>query len=290
MRGAQAVEIGAGIRVGGGQQVKEQDAQTVEIAPGRLRLAGQDFRREIHRRTRRTRGRCPLRAAGSEVHQDNPAAGLAHHVLGFQVSMHQPGRVHRGKRPAQIDADSRCLPTAESAVGPQPGFESLAVDQLHPETRGTLANVGSMYGDYVEVPHLRERARLQEQALHRAVRRNVAAQQLQRDIPTQLRIVGPEHLTERPRREPLPNRQMSPRLRIRRWRSADGMRGDVWLEHERTVQFGDTRDEPEIAIPPTVVARSRRGVERGPVDLCAIGKRFQQAVVVDRLRIHRAAP
>ena len=175
MRRTQAVEIGTGIRMGGSQKVEEQDAKTVEIALWGRRLAGEDFRREIHRRARHSRRVGPLRTAGTKVHEDDAAAVLAHDVLRFDVAVDEAGRVDRGQRPAQIDPDGRRLSTAEGSVGPQPGFESLAVDELHPEPRGAVANVGTINGDDVGMTDPGERARLGQQPLDRAECRAVAA-------------------------------------------------------------------------------------------------------------------
>ena len=43
--------------------------------------------------------------AGAEVHEDRPAALLAHHVLRLDVAVHEAAAVDRGERLAEIDAD-----------------------------------------------------------------------------------------------------------------------------------------------------------------------------------------
>src|SRR6266480_207570 len=123
MRGPQAVEILACVRVCGGQQMKEKDTEAVEIAARRWRLAGKDFRCEIHRRPRNAGGIGTLYTARAEVHQDDAAAVLAHHVLRFDITVHQSGGVNRCKRSTKIDGDSRRFSTTHRAVSTQPGLE-----------------------------------------------------------------------------------------------------------------------------------------------------------------------
>jgi hypothetical protein len=82
---------------------------------------------------------------------------------------------------------------------------------------------------------------------------------------------------------------MSPRYRIGRRLGRSGKR-HVILEHDRAVQLRDPRDEPEVPVLPPFATGLRRGIERGPVHLDAVGQRLQELLVVERLRIHRAAP
>ena len=71
-------------------------------------------------------------APGAEVHQYHPAAVFAHHVLGLDVAVEQPGGVNRRKGPAKLATDSRDLGRLEHRASAQQFLERSARDELHP--------------------------------------------------------------------------------------------------------------------------------------------------------------
>ena len=87
-----------------GQQMEEQDAETVEVALDRRRTAREDFRRQIQRRPGDTLITAELLPARAEVHQHHAAVVREHHVLGLHVTMEKAGLVHGREGLAQLDA------------------------------------------------------------------------------------------------------------------------------------------------------------------------------------------
>ena len=101
------------------------------VAGGRRKV-----RREIQRRPRQCRvmvGSSRL-AARAEIHQHDPAAVFAHHVLGLDVAMDDAGAMTAEKRAAEIDADEQCFLRPERATLDEQMLERAAVNELHPQT------------------------------------------------------------------------------------------------------------------------------------------------------------
>jgi hypothetical protein len=114
--GPQLVEILRRGRIGGREQVKEQDAEAVDVAPRGGRFARQDFRRQVERRPRNREGIGPLHTARAEIHEHQAALVLTHHVLGLDVAVHQTRGVDGRQRAAQIHACRDRLTRAHHAV------------------------------------------------------------------------------------------------------------------------------------------------------------------------------
>ena len=83
------------------------------------------FGRQVERRAGEARDAARAgvaQLAGAEVHQDDAAALLAHHVLRLDVAMDEAGAVDGGERAAQILADERRFARAER----RPALQQLA--------------------------------------------------------------------------------------------------------------------------------------------------------------------
>ena len=137
MRARDLAAIGAFDRVLACHHPVEQDSEAVDVGRARGRPPVEELGREIERRagecrsTSRSAGR-ELRAR-AEVHQDRPAAFLAHDVLRLDVAVDEAAAVNRGERLAEIHADGRRFLSAQRAARAQLVFHRAAVDELHPQ-------------------------------------------------------------------------------------------------------------------------------------------------------------
>ena len=127
-------------RIGAGRQPVEQHAEAVEIAPDGCRTAGENFRREIERRSRHLLAvALGLEiAAGAEVHQHDSSALFAHHIGGLDVAMHEPGCVNRREGAAQVEPDERRFASGKRPVLLENVLEREPADELHPEADATF--------------------------------------------------------------------------------------------------------------------------------------------------------
>ena len=87
------------------QQIEQQHADGVHVAGDRRRLSAHKFRRHVG-------GRAAWIVVGptfvreSEIHQQDPAALLAHDVAGLDIAVDESRGMDRADRPADVDADS----------------------------------------------------------------------------------------------------------------------------------------------------------------------------------------
>ncbi len=102
--------------------------------------------------------------ARTEVHQNQPAPLLAHHVLSLDVSMHQTGVVHGRQGPTELVPDESSLGGAERAVADQHLLERQAADELHPETDSAVVFTGSVNRDDIRVTHASQGSPLVQQS------------------------------------------------------------------------------------------------------------------------------
>ena len=88
------------------QQIEKEHAKAVDVGAEGGAAALEELGRDIRRRAGELRrGVCVGRTHTAEVHQHDPSAHLAHHVLRLDVAVHQAGTMERRQRAAQIDAD-----------------------------------------------------------------------------------------------------------------------------------------------------------------------------------------
>lgn len=77
-----------------GYQVKQQNADCIDIAGNRRRGAGKKLRRHVPRSSSHVLLQV-RQGAQPEVHQQDSSAFFAHHVFGFNVAVQQTGAVNR---------------------------------------------------------------------------------------------------------------------------------------------------------------------------------------------------
>ena len=135
---------------------------------------------------------CASDFAGAEIHEHDPAAGFAHHVVRLDVAVQQPGLVHRGHGTAQIDADERSLLCAEHAAGGERLLERQTLDELHPETDGLVVLIDAVDRHDIRVAHASQQPRF----LNHRGRALRIVHDLQRDFAFERRVPrqvdGPE--------------------------------------------------------------------------------------------------
>ncbi len=133
-----------------------------------------------------------LRAA--EVHEDDPSADFAHHVLRFDVAVQKPGAVQRRERSAEIDADARDLTGAHRTAVANHARERLALDVLHPDSGFVAVAIGAVHDHDVRMPHSGEMAAFFERR-----RRNPIPlrEQLDGDIAVERGVPAAIHRAER---------------------------------------------------------------------------------------------
>ena len=210
------------IRVG--DQVEQQNTQAVDVGRSGSRSSFEDFWRQVQRRA----GEIIVHKSaigqvvpgqilsGSEVHQDRSPAVCPHHVMGFEVAVHQAGAVHGRQRAAQIQSDQRSFTRAERAVLAQQAPKRTALDEFHPETDAAIDIVGPVDGDDVGMPNSGEQPRFSERA--RRICGTVLLgwpQQLQRDFTLELVVPGSVHRAERTAADFLENGEVPPAPKLR---------------------------------------------------------------------------
>jgi len=209
---------------------------------------------------------------GAEVHEDGPPAGLAHDVLRLDVAMHESGAVDGRERAADVDADDRRLARAHAPVGIDPLLQRLAFEELHPEADAAVVAVGAVDGNHVGVTNPREQTTLGDHRLLERLGVGVLdAQELERDIPRELRIPRAIHRAVAAAADELPELQRSPAidgLRI------PGPRGVIGAGGSRpfvvAMDVGDGGEDLELTHQlPLVVCGRAFGLT--PVDRHAVG-------------------
>ena len=116
------------------QQIEQQHADRVDVARDRGRLAAQQFRRHVGGRAARESWSVAVFVREPEIHQQDPAALLAHHVAGLDVAVEKSGGVDRAGRPADVDADRAPPPRTRADPASRAVRERLALDEIAPES------------------------------------------------------------------------------------------------------------------------------------------------------------
>ena len=134
-----------------------------------------------------------------EVHQQDPAALLAHHVAGLDVAVDEPGGVDRARRPADVHPDQSGLPRAKGALPGHQFLERRSLHEVGPEPDPSVVLVHAEDRDDVRVSDPGQRPRLGEQRARVVLAVQAARQeQLQRDVALERRVEGAVDLAERP--------------------------------------------------------------------------------------------
>ena len=201
-----------------GHEVVEQHAKAVDVAPDRRLVTRQHFRRHV-------KGRADdLPSAGTqfsplltraEIHQDETAAFLAHHVLRFDVAMHQTGNVHGRQSAAQLVPNQRRFAATERPMADEHLLERQAAHELHPQSNPAFVCSGAVHGHDVRVAHASQGLSFVQQPCGQLrVGRGAAPQQLDRDRAIELWVVGPIDRAERSLPDFLEQHQSAPMAQI----------------------------------------------------------------------------
>lgn len=176
-----------------------------QIGPGVHRLAPALLRRHVGRSPRH-RPASRLRLQGNaEVHDHHAARAGDHHVLGLEVPVHEPRRVHRVEPGEELQRQVPGLAQRKGAALLEKGQERLAVDVLHrqelpPVHLNQVEDPAHVRGD--DLPsgaHL-----LAEKLAARLVLVERRVQRLQGHVDAQLQVEGLPHLAHpAPSEEPL---------------------------------------------------------------------------------------
>ena len=212
MRREERREIGALDRVLLRQQIEQHDADGVDVARNRRRLPEQQLRRHVDGRPARIfAGAVFVREP--EIHQQDPAALLAHHVAGFDVAVEKSGGVDGAGSAADVDADERGFARAHRALRRDELRERLAVDEIAPEPDASVVAVHAVDRDDVRVPHARDRPRFAQQRAGFLVSIEAARQEeLQRDVALKRGIERAIDLAERAAADALQVFERSPAI------------------------------------------------------------------------------
>ena len=159
-------------------------------------------------------------SAGAEVHEDDAAAFLAHHVVRLDVAVDQPLGVDGGERAAQRPADDDRLVGAVGAARVDLGGQRPAVHELHPQADTALVLVGAVDDDDVGMLDAGEYAAFVEDPRGQIVAAEALRQQLHGDVPARADR-WPDRPARTRRGQPLSRDAADPRPR----RSGCGRRG-----------------------------------------------------------------
>ncbi len=289
MRLPQLVEVRRLDREVAGDQVIEEHAQAVDVAPDGGLGAAEDLGRQIERRPReliRTRSDLIARAPRAKVHEDEPPALFAHDVLRLDVAMHEAGPMDRRHRATEILTDEHRFACAERALLAHQLFERRAADEVHPEAHAAVVRFGAVHHDHVRMADAGENAAFAQNPLAQAAGRLFGLQELDRDLAVQLCIESAVDLAERAFADFLDQLQMAPRLqhgmgqlprhRSPRWarrgdrlNAADDLGSErfVWriLVGCRAMNVRDARQNAQLADERTVAIVGQAALDGVPV-------------------------
>ena len=142
-----------------GDEVIEQDAETVNVAPHRGLLLLQHLGCEIEGRAGQIRPCVVLEvSASAEVHEDDAPVFGAHHVVRLDVPMQQAGAVHRRHRATELETYADSFGGADHLSLVEDLLERVAVNELHPQADLIRNLLGAVDGDHVRMPHAGEQA------------------------------------------------------------------------------------------------------------------------------------
>ena len=238
--------------------VVEQHAKAVHVALYGLTFALEYFRSEIDR--------CPFdwrtvsngahQRRCAEVHQDDPAAGLAHDVLRLDVAVQEARLVDGPERLAQIEAQDRGFLGAVGALCLDDLFQRAAIDEFHPEADRPSGAVGTENPDHVGMIDAREKPRLVDGGVF--IGEAPLVEKFQGNFSLENRFPGSNDRCEGPGADDAPDGQVAPRGR----RLVCASKALRKIGHH--AQLLDYR-------PVVQIARAQLGV--GPIDVDPVGHR-----------------
>lgn len=128
----------------------------------------------------------------SEISDLRDAIAIEQHVLGLDVTVHDP-RTMRGGEPASHGDELVENLAPGAARRTKPRGERLAFDELHRDVDLIAIGAGVVNPDDVRMRQLRERSTLTQQTLETSARRELGMHELERDTTLELRIVRGVH-------------------------------------------------------------------------------------------------
>ena len=154
----------------------------------------------------------------SEIHQQDPATLLAHHVGGLDVAMEESRGMHRAGRAADVNADQRCFARSHRALRGDEFCQRLALDEVAPETDASVVTVHAVNRHDIRVPHPCDRSRFAKKRADFLVSIEPAWQEeFQRNVALKRRVERAINFSERAAADALQVFEGSPAIqRIRR--------------------------------------------------------------------------
>ena len=196
VRRAELLEIRALDGVPRRQQVEQQDADGVDVGRDRRRLSAHELGCHVGGRAAGM-GKGPAFVGEPEVHQQDPAALLAHDVAGLDVAVDESRGMHRSHRPADVDPDERGFPRAQGTLTAQELQERLALDEVAPEPDPPIVLVHAVDRHDVGVSDARHRPRFGEHASLGLPGEPAGEEELEGDVALERRVEGTVDLAER---------------------------------------------------------------------------------------------
>src|SRR4029079_1175394 len=224
-----------------GEDLEQDQAEGVDVALRRRRLAGQQLRRHVLRRAGERRAAVGGRGGDPEVGDADVAVAVEHDVGRLEVAVNDAALVRGGDAGAQLAGDVDRLVRREDAEAAEQRREILAVDILHGQEAAAVGVaqvveaadvlVGDLAGDAQLVVELGEA---------RGVGGGPLGQELERNRLVEGEVVGAVDLAHAAaaeqrdqaiaRRDHRPGRKPRRAGGRRQWRRADG---DVEVGHDR---------------------------------------------------------
>ena len=179
-----------------GEQLEEHEAQRIQIAADRQRLAHALLGGHVGGRSRdRAATGLAGRDGETEVRQPRPPPSVDHHVRGLEVAVEDSARVRGGEPGADLSRDLEALVPGQMADAAEQGSEVLAVHVLHGEEVLAVHFAHVVHATHVRVRDLAGQPRLCEQARElRGVGGHGPREELQRHDLAELEVVGAVHL------------------------------------------------------------------------------------------------
>lgn len=131
-----------------GKRCPADDAEGVEIAGRRGRIATDQFGGQVARRAEHRPHVDGVAALGeSEVAEQRAAGGAPEHVVDREVAVHDAVGVGVVERPGDLAEDARGVVGGERSAAPEPRAERLAIDHGHHQQRCRVGFLdGSIFG------------------------------------------------------------------------------------------------------------------------------------------------
>ena len=171
-----------------GEELVENEAERVDVAPRRDLLPGELLRRHVGRCS--GANRFARRAGEPEVGDADLAAAVEHDVGGLEIAVDDVALVRRGEARADLPRDLERAIFGKSSDALQQRGQILAVDVLHRQERGAVDLVDVVDAADVRVRDLPRHPHFGVQLRQsRWIAIDIRRQELQRDRLSELQVV-----------------------------------------------------------------------------------------------------